>query len=512
MMHFASSIAQPRKILFLTKSTFFNQGNIILKKLDKLILKAFIGPFLATFIISIFVLVLQFFWLWIDDFVGKGIDTLTLFKVIGYVALSWVPIALPLAMLLSTIMTFGNLGESYELVAIKSAGISLTRFMLPVMIFALVATGVAYVSNNYIIPVVNLKLNRMQYEIVYSKPAFDIKPGVFYDKIDGYVIKLGKKEKDGQQIEDILIYERGNYLQDNTLIADSGVMRVSDDKRFLEFDLRNGTRYEEKGIRGTTNTELTRVSFGEYKKVFDLASFFKVKTSDSAFKDNYKMLSQRQLKIYSDSLQKRIGTIEDRIKREVGSNLLFAVRLDSSFYKVPNPKPMVADTSIHDIIPDSAMFQSVDMALSKISNAKSTLDILEGDLNAKARDRRHYELAWHQKFSLAFACFVLFLIGAPLGSIIRKGGLGTPLVFAVIFFVIFHLLNSTGEKLVKSGVLHPIVGTWLPVIALTPVALFLIVKARKDSQLFNKEFYFRVFKDIKNIRAKKNLNRADSNT
>lgn len=468
-----------------------------MKKLDKLILRAFIGPFLATFIIAIFVLVLQFFWLWIDDFVGKGIDTLTLFKVIGYVALSWIPIALPLAMLLSTIMTFGNLGETYELVAIKSAGISLTRFMLPVMIFSLVATGFAYFSNNYVIPVINLRLNRMQYEIVYSKPAFDIKPGVFYDKIDGYVIKLGKKEKDGEQIGDILIYERGNYLQDNTLVADSGVMRVSEDKRFLEFDLFNGTRYEEKGIRGSTATELTRVGFSKYKKVFDLTSFFKVKTSDSAFKDNYKMLSQRQLKIYSDSLDKTINNIAVRMKRELGSNLLFTVRLDSSYYKAPDSLLQTKDTSILAIIPDTAMFQSIDLALAKVSNAKSTLEILDGDYNAKSRDKRHYDLAWHQKFSLAFACFVLFLIGAPLGAIIRKGGIGTPLVFAVIFFVVFHLLNSTGEKLVKSGVLPPFAGTWLPVFVLSPIALFLIYKARKDSQLFNKEFYFRLLKQLR---------------
>ncbi len=264
-------------------------------KLDRLILKAFIGPFIATFLLAIFVLILQFFWLWIDDFVGKGIDTPTLLKVILYVAGSWVPVALPLAMLISTIMTFGKLGETFELVAIKSAGISLLRFMQPIFWVSIFISGIAFLFNNNIIPVINLKLNKLKYEIVYTKPAFDIKPGVFYDKIEGFIIKLGAKEKDGQKIQDVVIYEKGNYLQDNLILADSGQMSVSEDKRFLNFDLRNGVRYEEKGMRSTINTELTRIHFSEYKKVFDLSSFFRVKTSDSLFKDNFRMLSMRQL-------------------------------------------------------------------------------------------------------------------------------------------------------------------------------------------------------------------------
>ncbi|TAD87044.1 MAG: YjgP/YjgQ family permease, partial [Bacteroidetes bacterium] len=214
----------------------------MLKKLDKLILRAFIGPFIATFLLSIFVLILQFFWLWIDDFVGKGIDNITLLTVIMYVAGSWVHIALPLAMLLSTIMTFGKLGESYELVAIKSAGISLQRFMRPILVVSILVTGVAFLFNNNILPIINLRLNKLKYEVVYTKPAFDIKPGVFYERIEGYVIKLGSKENGGERIKNILIYEKGNYLQDNLILADSGSMKVSADKRFLEFYLQHGTR------------------------------------------------------------------------------------------------------------------------------------------------------------------------------------------------------------------------------------------------------------------------------
>ncbi len=473
----------------------------MIKKLDKLILRAFTGPFFATFLLAIFVLVLQFFWLWIDDFAGKGIDTPTLLKVIMFVAASWVPVALPLAMLLSTIMTFGNLGESYELVAIKSAGISLQRFMRPILVVSIIVSGIAFLFNNNVIPVVNLQLNKLKYEIVYTKPAFDIKPGVFYDKIDGYVIKLGKKENNGDKIFQIIIYEKGNYLQDNLILADSGSMKVSKDKRFLEFNLRNGTRYEEKGLRNSINTELIRVAFKEYKKVFDISSFFQVKTSDSLFKDNYRMLSVRQLNKFVDSVQKHRTSTLAKMNDDVSRNIQFAKWHESGKIKLPPFKGTIKQMS--EIIPDSVRQAPVDMALSKINSARSGYEILYGDYKDRSRDLRLYQMARQQKFSLSFACFVLFLIGAPLGAIIRKGGIGAPLVFAVIFFVIFHLLNTTGEKMAKEGVLSPITGSWLPAFVLIPIGLFLVYKAMHDSQLFNKEFYFRMYKKFRRFTGKK---------
>lgn len=480
----------------------------MIKRLDKLILRAFIGPFLATFLIAIFVLILQFFWLWIDDFVGKGIDMLTLAQVILYVAASWVPVALPLAMLLSTIMTFGNLGESYELVAIKSAGISLRRFMRPIMMVSILIAGVAFLFNNNIIPIVNLRLNKLKYEIVYSKPAFDIKAGVFYDNIPGYVIKLGSKSEDGSSIKDIMIYEQGNYLQENMIVADSGSMKVSDNKRFLRFKLYNGTRYEERGMRNTTNTEMIRVRFKDYDKVFDLSSFMRVQSDDSLFKDNYRMLSVRQLQRFSDSTSYKIDSLSNRLQRDVGGQFAFIQLHDSNRLKLP--RIAKAPASIDQIIPDSAKMPSADAALSKINSAQSSVAILSGELGSKDRDKRHFLFGIHQKFALSFACFVMFLIGAPLGAIIRKGGIGTPLVFAVIFFAVFHLLNTAGEKLAKEGVLPVFTGTWLPSIVLVPIGIFLTYKAMRDSQLFNKEFYFRTARQVRQFFA--NLKRASDQT
>jgi lipopolysaccharide export system permease protein len=467
----------------------------VIKKLDSLIIKAFVGPFFATFLISLFVLVMQFFWLYIDDLVGKDLDILTLGKLIGYVAAFNVPLALPLALLLSSIMTFGNLGESFELVAIKSAGIPLLRFMQPLFIVTLFIAGIAFLFANNIIPVVNLKLNTLKYDIIVSKPAFDIKEGVFYDKIEGYIIKIGKKSKDGNTIKNVIIYEKNYGLQDNALIAESGTMRVNKEN-FLEFDLKNGWRYQEKGPRLTTNTEFIRLGFKEYKKILDLSSFKMSKTADSAFKDNYKMLSVRQLSKTIDSLGNYNKYFETRTKNEVSPYLAFTRYADTGWTKV-DKKNIHAVKSFDQVLPDSAKTQVMEHAVNQISAAKPMVDLLATEYENKKKDVDYYRIEWHRKFTLSVACIVLFLIGAPLGSIIRKGGLGTPLVFAVIFFVIFHLFNTFGEKFVKSGVMPPYEGMWLSTAVLIPIGFFLTYKAMRDSQLFNQEYYYRSLKKLR---------------
>jgi lipopolysaccharide export system permease protein len=467
----------------------------VIKKLDKLIIRAFVGPFLATFLISLFVLVLQFFWLWIDDLVGKGLDVFTILTLVSYVAATAVPLALPLALLLSSIMTFGNLGESFELVAIKSAGISLMRFMMPLLVVATMIAGVSFLFANNIIPIANLKLESLKYDLIVSKPAFDIKEGVFYNKLEGYVIKLGKKEKDDSTIRNIIIYEKSYNLQDHMMIAESGIMRVTPDKRYLEFILKNGWRYEEKGNRGTTNTEFIRLGFKEYKKVFDLSSFQLSRTEDSLFKDHHRMLSLRQLNVRLDSLEKKEELFLQRNKQELSSLFRFAGYADST--KPPSTKPTVTVKSFKELIPADLKNIALERALSQVNASTGALDMLTAEQNNREKDIRSHKIEWHRKFSLSFACILLFMIGAPLGSIIRKGGLGAPLVFAVIFFIIFHLFNTFGEKFVKEDVTSAVVGMWLSALILIPICIFLTYKAMRDSQLFNKEFYYRSYRTLK---------------
>lgn len=467
----------------------------MIKKLDILILKSFIGPFIATFFITLFVLILQFFWLWIDDFVGKGLDAPILIRLTIYLGATLVPLALPLAVLLSSIMTFGNLGETFELIAIKSAGIGLLRFMRPLLIVSVLLSILAFTFNNYVIPVANLKMRTLHTDIVNKKPAFDLKEGVFYTTIPGYAIKVGRKEKDDSTLIDVIIYESSSAIQDNFIVAKKGIMRVSDDKRFLEFTLKDGWRYEERGDRTATNAEFIRLGFKEYKKVLDLSALQLNLTADSTYKNRYEMLSIRQLNKAIDSLEKINKNYQKRVENELRTYLTFMKYLDTGWTKVDVPR--VKAKSFRGLLPDSARSAVLDQSISYVNSLKTSFDMAFTEYNNQRKELRLHLIEWHQKFTMSIAVLVLFLIGAPLGSIVRKGGIGTPVVFAVVFFVIFFLLNNFGKKFVREDILQPLSGIWLATFVLVPIGIFLTYKAMHDSQLLNKEFYFRSFKKIR---------------
>ena len=472
------------------------------KKLDKLILKAFMWPFLATFFITLFVFMMQILWKYIDDLVGKGLDIFTLTKFLIYASATLVTLALPIAILLSSIMTFGKLGESFELVAIKSSGISLLRFMRPLLFVSIILTGVAFLFANYIAPVANLKFAVIYNDIYRKSPAFDLKDGIFYNGFRGFSIKVGKKEKDKSTLRNVLIYEQAYGVQDNTIMSESGKMTVSDDKKYLEFRLQNGHRYEEKGDFITTQNEFISLGFKEYKKLFDLTQLNIQKTSDSLFMNNIRMKTLRQLDKDIDSLKK----IPDSLVRRNQSDLKLYIQFEKYKDSAVNKKQIAAaqknitnkkSRSFDAFIPDSLKISVREAASNSVDNIRSMLQITGNDYNNRMNDITYHEIEWQKKLSLSFACLVLFFIGAPLGSIIRKGGLGMPLVVALIFFLVFYLLNIFGEKFTKDNVLDPITGMWLPVIILTPVGFFLTYKAMHDSQLFNKEYYYRLFKKIR---------------
>lgn len=474
----------------------------MIKKIDTLILKAFIGPFIATLLISVFVLVMQFFWLYIDDLVGKGIDLITILQLIGYVSVSIIPLALPLSLLLSSIMTFGNLGETFELVALKSSGISLVRFMRPLLFVAFVLAVIAFFLSNNFIPVVNLKLDRLKYDIITSKPAFDIKEGTFYDKIEGFVIKVGKKEEDNKTIRDIVIFEKNYGLQDNLLIAKSGKMEITPDNNYLEFSLKDGWRYEETG-NATENdqTQFVRMGFSSYKKVFDMSSFKMNQTDEEGFKYSPKMLTVRQLAPAIDSLQRSDSLFAAMSGNELSASFNFLKFKDSTWQPYKGKVKGDYLSRFTDSV-KSIHFNSI---ISQLNSVKNSNQFLMQEFTDKQDSLRLHKIEWHKKFTLSVACIILFLIGAPLGSIIRKGGLGLPLVFAIIFFVLFFLLNNLGEKFSKQGVVAVYEGMWLSSIVLLPVGIFLVYKAMHDSQLFNKEAYYRLFRAISRFLNKAGL-------
>ncbi|MFI5188027.1 MAG: LptF/LptG family permease [Chitinophagales bacterium] len=468
----------------------------MIKKLDILIVKAFVGPFIATFFITLLVLIMQFFWLWIDDFVGKGLSTAVILEFTWYQTAALVPLALPLAVLLSSLMTFGNLGESFELVAIKSAGISLLRFMRPLFIISLVLCLLAFLFANYVMPVAVLKSRTLLGDIYRKQPAFELKEGVFYNKIPGFAIKIGKKENDSI-IHDVIVYEKGGVLQDNFVVAKSGVMRVTENSRYLEMTLKDGWRYQEKGDR-FSNSDFIRMGFKEYTTQFDLSSLQFSRTSDSMNQTNQQMRNMQQLNYAIDSIKKELVKIKRRVKKEALVYFQFPAYLDSN-WKKPDTFQLTTAKKFDQLLPDSVRNPVNEKAASQAEAAKSVNDILEAEYGGKQKDLRLHQIEWHRKITLSLACLVLFLIGAPLGSIIRKGGLGSPLIFAIIFFMIFYFLSNTGQKFSKEGTMSPFVGMWLSTFVLVPFGIFLTYKALKDSQLFNKEFYFRLRNNLKKI-------------
>ncbi len=445
---------------------------------------------------------MQILWKYIDDLVGKGLDFITLTKFLIYASATLVTLALPIAILLSSIMTFGKLGENFELVAIKSSGISLLRFMRPLFFVSIILTGVAFLFANYIAPVANLKFAVIYNDIYRKSPAFDLKDGVFYSGFRGFAIKVGKKEKDKSTLHNVLIYEESNPVQDNTIISESGKMTVSADKKFLEFRLKNGSRYSEKGEYNSAKNEYTQMGFKEYNKLFDLTQLNLQKTSDSLFMNNMRMKTLRLLDKDLDSLKKIPDSILKQNRNDMKAYIPFEKYKDTVRTKkqmnIASAKIGVKKVkSFDDLIPDSLKTLVDGQALNSVSNIKSLLEINTIQYKNQESDITQHKVEWHKKLSLSVACMVLFFIGAPLGSIIRKGGLGLPLVVALIFFLIFYLLNIFGEKFTKDEVLVPIIGMWLPVIVLSPVGFFLTYKAMHDSQLFNKEYYYRAIKKIK---------------
>ncbi len=614
-----------------------------MKKLDKLIVKSFVGPFIATFFITLFVLVMQFFWLWIDDFVGKGLDAATILKFVWYQSAVLIPLALPLAVLLSSLMTFGNLGETFELVAIKSAGISLLRFMRPLFVVAIIIAIGAFLFSNYIIPVANLKSRTLLADIVLAKPAFLIKEGVFNDKLEGFAIKIGKKEDNDSVIRDVIVYEQTNQLQDNFIVAKSGIMKPSPDKRYLDFHLKDGIRYQERGNPTDSSTEYIRMAFKEYKKQLDISSFNFRASEDSNNRNNERVYSMRQLDVAIDSMNRfyqndkerydlyfysslpilaykdsvvKGATVppnilnidknrKDYIFGNTKNNLVAKIVGDSIKVKwkvllrsdtakkkanpsiakkkapakdsvtsrsaqktdsalaalqpkkqatvtdsasqvaVPDstatakntlsdtthrsdsllnratdslmlaqarqafvPRPKRDGDTFLAVIPDSARRQVKERAISAITALKSNVEMNTASLVEQDKSLRRYKIEWHRKIALALACVVLFIIGAPLGSIIRKGGLGTPLIFAIIFFMIFYFVSTRGEKLAKEGEMSPFNGMWLATYLLVPVGIFLTYKAMHDSNLFNKEFYGRMIRTVKELLARRKAEKS----
>ncbi len=475
-------------------------------------LKSFIGPFVATFFISMFVLIMQFLWRMIDDLVGKGLDFAVIAELLFYVAITLVPMALPLAVLLSSIMTFGSLGENYELIALKSAGISLYRIMKPLIFLIVFLTVMAFVFSNNILPVANLKMYTLIGDIRRQKPEMSFKEGIFTNDLEGYSIKIDKIDKNTGMMYNMLIYNHkdgtGNY---EVTKADSGMMLSDLKTNTLELVLYHGHTYTDEGLKNINARKtfpFRRLKFDKQTVLIDLPGTDLQRSEEGTMRSYSMMLNLKQLNYTIDSLQaflsqKKAGDTKRLLANNYQKSKNSNPRRDSVLMQESRGLYNNADSLFLTFEPDDQK-QAVDYALQYAREVKQRMqDDLQYYVGQQEKVIKN-QLEWHRKFSLSFACFIFFFIGAPLGAIIRKGGLGMPVVVSVFLFIIYYIISMMGERSAREAVISPAAGMWISAFILLPLGIILTYKSVTDSEMMNTEAYTKIFKKlIAFIRKKK---------
>lgn len=502
---------------------FLKSSSSMLKKLHWLFIKSFTGPFIGTFFVALFLFLMQTIWKYLEDLVGKGLEVSVIFEFIFYFAIHLIPMALPLAILLSSIMVFGNLAERYELVAIKSAGVSLLKAMRPMFLISIILAISAFFVSNNLIPKANLSWGALLYDVMQKKPAMNIVDNVFFKDIEGYQIRVGKKHDDNQTIEDILIYVNTNRKDgnNNILIAERGKMTISDDNRFMTLYLENGKRYQELVNDPNYKKSMPHntMAFESYHLTIDLSELAFNRTDKERFSEDHRMMNIKQLDIRIDSLNRFIAkknnslfdyiepyffeasdtiNIQDTSVSERLAYLLSRKKItitksvpatDSLSSIAINPLTKTPSKKKKTLYKAMTMEDIIERAAQNANNIKRISSNNINDLSGQKELKAKYAVEWHRKFTLAVSCILLFFIGAPLGAIIKKGGFGLPLVISILLFIFYYVVSIFGEKLIKQGVLPPIIGMWMALGLFFPLAIFLTYKASRDSQLFNIDFY-----------------------
>lgn len=536
----------------------------MIKRLHVLVLKSFVGPFVLIFFVVIFILLMQFLWRYIDELVGKGLEVRVIAELLLYTSASLVPMALPLAILMSSLMTFGNMGEFYELTAIKASGISLQRVMLPLFVLVFFISIAAFFFANNVMPYTNLKMRSLLYDVRKQRPEITIMPGTFYNGMDGYSIRIDRKDPKTNVMYNIKIYDhtekRGNV---SVTLADSGTMIVTKDKRNLILTLYSGYSYNEMQEQ---NEEKRKRSFphrydrfGERQIVIELVGFDLERTNESLFKSHYQMMNLSQLTIMADSMKSEIDSKQ---------KILFTSLLQDNYFRKHNSpkndfrKPVISSDSAkfkkmnrlfsqeriksHQLAMNEAGIKDTLTGKNEISKEnKDTLQvkttvttqaatkkirqlqpntdyfslltvneqskILEDALTSARSSRtyvvntlqmikykeeqlRRYEIERQRKFTIAFACLIFLLIGAPFGAIIRKGGLGFPLVISTFCFIFYYVISLFAEKMVRESFVSDYQGMWFTPAVFLVVGIFFTYKATTDASILNMDTYYNFFK------------------
>lgn len=476
-----------------------------MKKIDKLFIKAYLGPFILTTVIVVFIFLMRFLMMYFNEFIGKDLGLPVFAKLFMFFSLITVPTALPLATLLATLMCFGNLGEHTELTAMKSAGIPLSRLIVPTFVMSLLVAIGSFFYNNYVNPWANLKGYSLLWDVKTTKMTLNIQEGIFYKEIPGYRIKVQKKLADGKTMKNVIVYDHtSNNGNKNITIADSGKMYTMYNDNYLIFELFNGRNYIEHQNSFNTydETQFTKNFFKKNKIVFSLESFGIKRTSEDQFRYHEYMKNIAELTQKIDSSKIEIGkSINDQTEQIKAQNsYLFKTYkgIDSTNIVKIKPGPWIQKKIKESKIGNRGA-EMEEYALSHIKNLKSQVETDLNIITNKNKDIWRSDVErWH-KLTMAFSCLVFFLIGASLGSIIKKGGFGMPVLISISFFIFYYVLMQLGDKYAKEGLIPVIVGVWLPNFVLLLIGLFLVKKASNDARLFENDTYYTIFNKIASI-------------
>ena len=472
-----------------------------IKRLYLFILKTFLPLFFMTFAICLFIVLMQFLWRHIKDLVGKGIEIELLAELFFYAALSMVPLALPLAILLASLMTFGNLGERLELLSIKASGVSLIKMMRPLIITIVIISVAAFFFQNDVLPKTQVKMYSLLYSMKQKSPEVDIPEGVFYDQIKGYNLYVKQKDRETGILRDIIIYDISDGFENAMIIlADSGRLKFTDDKKYLFLTLYGGESFENlKDQRGATGSVPYRREVFSFKDIlipFD-AGFNRM--DESSMADQHIGKNITKLKSSIDSMTLKVDSIGMDIGNDLKRSGYYNLTNRPSLSIAPPQHNPIRDFDIDEVYASAPIQQRenwLNRALTRARNVKQEYEFKSYNADAQKGMIRRHEIEMHKKFTLSFACLIFFFIGAPLGAIIRKGGLGTPIVISVFLFIFYYIIDNSGYKMARDGVWPVWEGIWLSSAVLLPLGIFFTYKAMNDSSLFNKDAYMNFFKKV----------------
>lgn len=470
-----------------------------MKKLDQFILRSFIGPFIAILLVVVFILMMQFLWLYIDELVGKGLSFKVILEFLGWGSATLLPLSLPLATLLASMMTLGTLGENNELLAIKAAGISLQRVLIPLgIVCGFISVGAFFISND-LIPVAYNNIYTLRDDIGKTKEEIKIPTNTFYNGIEGYILRVDSRNEETGMMHGVMVYNHTQNKGNTSLtLADSAEMKMSKDKSYLTFVMYDGSNYEEtntKKYRDTT-LQLQKVDFDKQSILIPLENYAFQKSDSSRFNDQVKSMNLKQLNESQDSIGKlnSEGKAENILAMSRSRILRYNEQLDTSGIKRTTPF----------FKENMGVWEDIDAEIKAVEKAKKNAEEMQMNLTSYSRERYHHtfilrliDIEILKKFALSIACLIFFFIGAPLGALIRKGGLGTPAIISVLFFVAYWVIDISGVKLARDGAVTPFSGVFFSSYVLLPTGLYLTYMAINDASLFNMDAIKSLFRKIK---------------